>query len=273
MPRMGIRPCAAGAVAVFLVAAAVSGHAQDQQPRSARAYCLKVADGREAEFESLVRDVAIPVEKGRAAAGRTKGFDLLRAVVPLGAAARCDYIALFHYGMLPEALPADGLDEDLKRAGLASTTTAQQVLQKWNALTDLVSLEWWWFAERVGPAWPRGSYATINFWKIRPNGFEDFLAVERRYWKPIAESMLKSGKKESWDLVGIWAPFQSEGYQGLTINTDHDWDAMMQPWSVVEEAWKKEFPGLTFAQAEAHKQSVRTQSHTEIYKVVETTTN
>ena len=272
MPRMGIRPSTAGTVVVFLVAAAGLSHAQDQQPRSARAYCLKVADDKAPEFESMVRDVGIPVEKGRVAAGRTKGFDLLRAVVPLGAAARCDYIALFHYGMLPEALPADGLDEDLKRAGLAPTTTAQQVLQKWSALTDLVSLEWWWFAERIGAAWPKGSYATINFWKIRPDGFEDFLAVERRYWKPLAEALLKSGKKESWDLVGIWAPFQS-GYQGLTINTDHDWATMMQPWSVVEEAWKKEFPGLTFAQAEAQKQSVRTQSHTEIYKVVETTTN
>ena len=32
-------------------------------------------------------------------------------------------------------------DRELKRAGLA--TTAQQVLQRWMALSDLVSLEWW----------------------------------------------------------------------------------------------------------------------------------
>lgn len=269
MPRIGIGPF--GAVAVFLVAVAGSSRAQDQQPRTARAYCLKVADDKASEFESMVRDVGIPVEKGRAAGGRTKGFDLLRAVVPMGAAARCDYIALFHYGMLPEAVPADGLEEDLKRAGL--TTTAQQVLQNWNALTDLASLEWWWFAERIGPAWPKGSYATINFWKTRSDGFEDFLMVERRYWRPIAEALLRSGKKESWDLVWIWAPFRRDGYQGLTINTDHDWATMLQPWSAVEDAWQKEFPGLTFTQAEAHKQGVRTQSHTEVYKVIETTTH
>ena len=39
----------------------------------------------------------------------------------------------------------------------------------------------------------------INFWKIRLNGFEDYLAVERHYWKPLAEALLKSGRKESWD--------------------------------------------------------------------------
>lgn len=270
MSRSAIGRSGAGAVAVLLVAAAGSSHAQDQEVKTARAYCLKVADDKAAEFESLVRDVGIPVEKGRAAAGKTQGYDVLRAVVPAGAAARCDYLVLFRYGMLPEAVPADGLDEELKRAGLA--TTAQQVLQTWRALSDLVSLEWWWFAERVGPAWPKGSYATINFWKTQSDGFENFLAVERQYWKPIAEALLESGKKESWDLVWVWAPFRRDGYQGLTIDTDHDWATMVQGWSAVEEAWKKKFPGLTFAQAEAHKQSVRTPSHTEIYRVIETTT-
>jgi len=271
MPRGGIRQSAVGVFAVLVVVAAGSSHAQSQEPSSARAYCLKVAGEKAAEFESMVRDVGIPVEQGRVTAGKAKGFDLLRAVVPLGSAARCDYIAVFHYGLLPEALPAEGLEEDLRRAGLAMT--AQQVMQKWNALTELVSLEWWWFAERVGPAWPKGAYVRINFWKIRPNGFEDYLAVERHYWKPLAEALLKSGRKESWDLVGIWAPFRADGYQGLTINIYHDWKTMMEPWSVVEEAWKKVFPGLPFSLAEAHKQSVRTDSHAEIFRLVVTTTN
>jgi len=68
----------------------------------------------------------IPVEQGRVTAGKAKGFDLLRAVVPLGSAARCDYIAVFHYGLLPEALPAEGLEEDLpwpsSWSGISRTT-------------------------------------------------------------------------------------------------------------------------------------------------------
>jgi len=41
---------------------------------------------------------------------------------------------------------------------------------------------------------------------------------------------------------------------------------------VVEEAWRKVFPGLSFSLAEEHKQSVRTASHTETFRLIETTT-
>lgn len=92
MPRGGIRQSAVRVLAVLVVVAAGSSHAQSQEPSSARAYCLKVAGEKAAEFESMVRDVGLPVEQGRVTAGKAKGFDLLRAVVPLGSAARCDYL-------------------------------------------------------------------------------------------------------------------------------------------------------------------------------------
>ena len=270
MPRSRIHSSTAGVFVVLVAVAGGPSYAQNQDPRSARAYCLKVAGEKEAEFESFVRDVAIPVEKGRVAAGETKGFDLLRAVVPLGSAARCDYITVFHYGLLPEALPAEDLDGGLKRAGLAMT--AQQVMQKWYALSDLVSLEWWWFAERVGPAWPKGSYVNINFFKIRPNGFQDYLAAERKYWKPIVEAYLASGRKVSWDLVGLWAPSRADGYSGMTFDAFHDWQTMMASQSAFEETWAKVNPGVEFSLIEELKQSIRATSHNELYRLIETTT-
>jgi hypothetical protein len=264
-------------VAVLALVAAVAGgpaFAQDQEPRSARAYCLKVASDKAAELEAFVADVGIPLERQRVAAGESKGFDLLRAVVPLGGEARCDYIAVFRYGLLPEALPTDRLGEYLKQAGVGQT--AQQSMQKWEALTDLVGLEWWWIAERVGSDWAKGSYVLLNYWKIAPDRFGDYLAVERAYWKPVAEADLAAGKKITWDLVGLWAPSRSDGYQGLTINAYHDWAELMKfqtDQASFDSTWSKVQPGLRFDLVERFKQGVRTASHNALFRVVHTTTN
>lgn len=271
MLKSGIRPFAVRALALLAALASGTSDVRGQETSSARAYCLKATEGRASELESLMRDVAIPVEKGRVAAGKTKGFDLLRAVVPAGSDARCDYLAVFRYATLPEAVPADGLGEDLKRAGLS--LTAQQILDKLNAVSRLVSLEWWWFAEHVGPAWPKGTYVNINFWKIRPDGFADYLAAERKYWKPMAEAYVAAGRKTSWDLVGLWAPFRADGYQGMTFDAFHDWKAMMDAQSAFEETWKKLNPDLDFALVERLKQGIRTSTHNELYRLIETTTN
>jgi hypothetical protein len=270
MPRNGSRLSAVGAFAVLVAGVGGSSSAQEQAPRSARAYCLKVASEKAVEFESFVGDVGIPLERSRVAAGESKGFDLLRAVVPLGAEARCDYVAVFHYGLLPEALPTDRMGEHMKRAGLDQPV--EQAMEKWDALTDLVSLEWWWFAERVGPAWPKGSYVNINYYKIRANGFDDYLAAERTYWKPMVEAYRAAGKKVSWDLVGLWAPFRADGYQGMTFDVFHDWATMMESQSAFTETWPKVNPGLSFALVEELKQSVRVGTHSALFRVVQTTT-
>lgn len=266
----GSRHLTAGVVAVVVTVAGAPGSAQDQEPRSARAYCLRVAADRAAEFETFVADVGIPLERRRMAAGESKGFDLLRAVVPLGADARCDYLAVFRYGLLPEALPTDRLGEYLKQAGVGQTE--QQATGRWNALTELVGLEWWWIAERVGADWPKGSYVNINYFKIRQDGFEDYLAVERAYWKPMVEAYVAAGRKVTWDLVGLWAPFRADGYQGMTIDVSHDWATLVGGQPAFQQTWPKVQPALGFDLVEGFKQSVRTSSHSALFRVVHTTT-
>jgi hypothetical protein len=257
-------------VACLVVTCSALASAQEQGPHSARVLCLKVSHADAAEFESLVREAGIPAEKQRIAAGESVGFDLLRAVVPVGSAARCDYLAIFHYGQLSEAEPGDNVADYLSRAGI----DAQPVMEKWSQLLEQVGSEWWWWAERVGPAWPKGSYVNITQWRTAANGFGHFVQVERSYFKPLAEAWREEGAKFSWDIVGLWAPSgESVGYSGMTINVYYDWQTMMG-WlnEVFGRIWPKVFPGLDGTMIEDLKQSVRSQHATAIYRVVETTT-
>jgi hypothetical protein len=98
------------------------------------------------------------------------------------------------------------------------------------------------------------------------------LAAERKYWKPIVEAYLASGRKVSWDLVGLWAPSRADGYSGMTFDASHDWQTMMASQAAFEETWAKLNPGIEFSLIEELKQSIRTTSHNELYRLIETTT-
>jgi hypothetical protein len=260
----------AAVVACLVVSSGTPGSAQEQELHSARVLCLKVSPADAAEFESLVREAGIPAEKERIAAGESVGFDLLRAVVPAGSACRCDYLVIFHYGLLAEAEPGDNVADYLSRAGI----DPQPVMAKWSQQVEQVGSEWWWWVERVGPAWPKGSYVNIAQWRTKANGFGHFVELERSYFKPLAEAWREEGAKFSWDIVGLWQPGgESVGYNGMTINVYHDWETM-RGWlqEVFGRIWPKVFPGLDGTMIEDLKQSVRSQHASAIYRVVETTT-
>lgn len=265
------RVCLAAAVTVMTAGAALAP-AQGQEPHSARAYCLKVPSGQFAELEAVVRDVGIPVEKERMAAGESTGFDLLRGVVPVGTSARCDYLAVFHYGLLPEAEPGDTILDLATRAGVQG----EAAMKKWNELTELVSLQWWWFAERVGPPWPTGSYVHINHYQLNEEAtFQDYLAGNRMYWKPIVERLLADGKKVSWDDVGIWRPFRADSYQMVTFDVFHDWETMMAHQGSIfgdDGIWSRVHPNTTPDQLGFHMSRIRKDLGNELFRVVATTT-
>ena len=265
------RVCVAAAVTCLALGAGLA-HGQEQEPHSARAYCLKVPSGQFAELEALVRDAGIPAEKQRIAAGESTGFDLLRGVVPLGSSARCDYIAVFHYGLLPEAEPGDTLLDHATKAGVEG----EAAMKRWSELTELVSVQWWWFAERVGPAWPRGSYIHVNHYQLNEDAtFQDYLASHRMYWKPIVERLLADGRKVSWDDVGIWRPFEADSHQAVTLDVFHDWETMMTHQGYIFDdggIWSEVHPNTTLDQMVFHMSRIRKQLGDELFRVVATTT-
>jgi hypothetical protein len=256
-------------VACLAVSLGSSSSAQEPKPHTARAYCLKVPD-RVADFETLVRDAGIPAEKERIAAGESTRYDLLRGVVPAGTSARCDYLALFHYGEFQEAEPSEKIADYLARAG----ADAEAAMKTWRELTELVSVQWWWYSESVGPAWPVGTYVQANFWEIPTDGFEDFSTVDGNIWRPVVEAALARGKKISWDQVGIFNPYPAAGgHSAITLDAFHDWETWGAWQSFVsEEIWPTVYPHRTMEQSGLLHGAVASYGHREIYRVVATTT-
>jgi hypothetical protein len=255
--------------ACLAVGFGASAGAQEQEPHTARAYCLKVPSGGSAEFLALVRDAGIPAEKERIAAGESTRFDLLGGVVPAGTSARCDYLALFHYGEFPEAEPSENIATYLGRAGVEGDAA----MTRWSELTELVSVQWWWYSESIGPAWPVGTYVQANFWEIPSDGFQDFAAVDGNGWRPVVEAALAKGKKVSWDQVGIFNPYPAAGgHSAITLDAFHDWETWATWQSVVsEEIWPEVYPNMTQEQNGILHGAVASIGRREVYRVVATT--
>jgi len=235
---------------------------------------VKVPVEKAADYEKLWQEIGMPIERGRVAAGEKKGTDVLRAVVPIGRSARCDYLIVNHYGLLPEELPIEGITEDARRVGL--DVTGEEVMAKLRALQEVVGLEWWWYLERVGPAWPQGSYIRINHWQLNEGvSWDDHRAFGQRIWKPIVEGMLAAGRKVSWDDVGVGAPYRADGYQTLTLDVFHDWETMVttNPFLFGDDGlWSKVHPNMTPTELGRHDRLIRKNLATDVYRVAFTTT-
>jgi hypothetical protein len=244
-------------------------HAQGQEEVSTvRVYCVKVAPGKAADYEAFLRDVTVPLNQSRADAGEFEWFGAERAVVPAGSSAPCDYALAYRYkGAMPEEASSDQLGAALKRAGLG--LTAAQLVEKRNALLQLVAVEYWYIIDGVGPAWAKGSYVHVNYHNVRSGRQDEYVRLERT-WKTLAEAWLKDGGKGSWGLVGLGMPSgDSQPYNAATLDVFPDWEGLVKGGPSLLALWPRVHPGLKFEDVEAQKDKVRSIPSRALYKLVE----
>jgi len=248
-------------VSLALGLAEEASYAQGQpEVWTTREYCVKVAPGKGREYEAFLRDVAVPLNQSRADAGEFEWFGVARAVAPVGSSARCDYRVAYTYkGNPPEDATNDQLSAALKRAGLG--LTAEQMAEKRSALIQLVSLDFWYSFENVGPRWKKDSYLRFNHWNVKTGQYEEYLRLERAYWK--------AGGTGSWALVGLWMPGgDAVPYNAMTIDVFPTWDGLLKG-VPLDELWSKVHPSTTVADAMSQQDKVRSLHYQEIYKLVE----
>jgi hypothetical protein len=253
-----------------VVLAASSAAAQGQaEPPTSRSYCIKVAQGKGAEYRTFLRDVVVPLNQARANAGEFAWYVVARGVVPAGSSAACDYRIVYGYAGLPPApAPQEKLEAGLKAAKL--NMTADQFVAKRESLTSLVSSEIWQGIEAVGPDAAPGSYARVNHYKVHSGEGGDWVRIERTFWKPMMEAWLKQGGKGSWRVSALMMPSgDAMPYNAMTVDIFPDWDGLVRglPFN---DLWPKVHPGVDSSDVfERQLAGVRSVHDTEVYELVE----
>lgn len=213
---------------------------QQTAPRQySRDSCVKVRDGKAAEYAAFLRDVTTKLYKVRVEAGDAASFVIARAVEPAGRSARCDYHIVVGYdGFPPEAAGAEKTAADLKKAGIAMTR--DQMLAKRDELSFLVSTDTWAWDNRVGTI-QAGGYGRLNFYKVKAGAIGDWRRYETTGWKPLAEALSKE-KGTSWSSATLSMPGGTAlPYNALTVDGFPNW-AAVGAGVPVRQMWSKVHP-------------------------------
>jgi hypothetical protein len=258
-------------VAVITAAALTAStvRAQDQgEPPTARHYCIKVTPGKDAEFRAFLRDVMVPLNQALADAGDLAWFVAARSIVPAGSSAPCDYRMVYGYeGLPPDPAETKTLEAALQRAKLDMTW--DQYVAKRSSFTTLVAAEIWWRIESVGPQAEKGSYVRANRNKVQNGELDEWIRMERTYWKPIMEAWLKGGGKGSWSVHGLWMPAgDSMPYNSMTLDFYPDWNGLLRE-VFSNDLWFKVHPGITATAVFSRFERIRSVHDREVYRLAE----
>ena len=203
---------------------AVSAQVQ-QPPLFSRDYCVKVKDGKSAEYAQYLQDVTVKIAKVRVDEGLYLSYTIAQAVVPSGRAARCDYHLVTTYsGFPPDLSGTPRMEADMKKAGITMSRAA--AMAKRDELSSLVSEDIWRWFERVGTS-SKGSYARLNYYKAKPGAMGDWVRGESTGWKLLAESVAKDMPGTGWRAATLSMPGGTGlPYNAMTVDVFPSWEAL-----------------------------------------------
>lgn len=217
-----------------------------ETPQYSRLVCVKVRDGKDAEYAAFIRETSMKLSKVRVNSGMYASVIYAQAAVPAGRSARCDYHFVFgSNGFPPEAASPAQTEADMKKAGITMSPAA--MLAKRNELSYLVSTEIWRTRAMAGNGVAKGGYARLNYYKVKPNMGPAWLNLETTGWKKLAESAAKD-MGTSWTVLTLAMPGGANlPYNALTVDGFPSWEALGKgiPSRTI---WSKVHPEMDFTQ-------------------------
>jgi hypothetical protein len=254
-------------VCVALAAAFSAAMVAQQAPTGFHSVaCIKVKPENNTEFRKWAAGDVHKYAQSRVDGGALSSWLVLRAVTPTGSSAECDYIIVSMYpGIPPQPMGLEELDAALKKAGI--TMTAQQYVDRRTALTTLVSNNMFRNQDSVG-TFKKGDYFVVNYMKVADANMDDYLAWEKKVWKPLAEAMAKDGVRTGWSLNTRVLPGGSElPFQAVTVDVFPSWESIYKDDAQFVERWRKVHPDLELGTTFERYEKLRSLTRNELYVV------
>lgn len=230
--------------------------------------CIKVRPEKASEFRKWATEDVHKLIQSRVDSGAISTWFLLRSVIPQGSSAECDYVVVSMYaGAPPKPMDMDELDGALKKAGL--TMSAQEFVDRRSSLTRLISNNMFQNKILVGEA-KKGDYFMVNYMKV--SNMDDWLAMEKKIWQPMAEAMAKDGVRSGWSVNVQVLPNGSDlKYQAVTVDIYPTWEAVFAD-THYGDIFKKAHPDMDVGTTMEDFAKVRTIESTELYQLADVVT-
>ena len=239
--------------------------AQQAQPSYTTVACLKVSPAQTAAYREFATTTTKALMQHAANSGRITSWSLMRAVMPTGSEARCDYMSVIGYtGTPPEPLDRESLTKRLASANIPMT--ADQYYAKRDSLSRLVSQEMFQSLIRVGqPA--KGHYVFLNQMKVHKAA--DYVKFEREVWRPMAEQWVKQGDQSGWTFGARLFPSGTEvPHSMFSADVYPTWAAAFKNRGT-QAVFEKAHPGKNYQETMAPLSSLRDLARRDLLRVEE----
>jgi len=250
-------------IALALAFFTLTASAQPASPGYHSVACLKLKPDSSTDFQKFMADDVHKVAQGRVADGELTGWYLLRAVFPSGESVQCDYLIVAIFPKLPHAFGSEVLDAAIKKAGLS--IKPEDYVKRRNSLSKVVSTAVYQNQASVGSP-KKGDYFQINYMKVNEDNLNDWVALEKQVWKPLAEQLVKDGKQDGWSLNTRSMPFGTDmPFQGVTVDVYPSMDAVFEQDPQFVERFRKVHPDIEIGTTIERFEKLRSQALAELY--------
>ncbi|MBI1761418.1 MAG: hypothetical protein HYR56_08285 [Acidobacteria bacterium] len=190
------------------------------QPRYALVEYMKIEPGKAAEYRKMEQEVWMPVHRERIKAKLIRGWELFGVRYPGGTAREYDVVAVTLYDNfkdLENSAPPEVFTKanpNMKREEFS----ARAALTRKIVRTEVIAL--------VESAWPgaedpRSSaaparYVRVDYKRIEPGKNADYVANERKFYKPLWQAAVDAGTMRGWAVWGARYPSGTEREYGFT---------------------------------------------------------
>jgi hypothetical protein len=233
--------------------------------------CIKVKPENNNEFRKWAAGDVHKLAQSRVDGGAVSQWLLLRAVIPSGTSAECDYVIVTMYpGVPPQPMGLEELDAALKKAGISMT--AQQYVDRRSALTTLVSNNMFQNRAFVG-GFKKGDYFVVNYMKASNMG--DYVAFEKKAWQPMAEALDKENLRSGWSLNTMVFPGGTDvKFNAVTVDVYPTWESIFNgDFRHFYELWQKVHPDMEFGTTFEQYNKLRHQGDIDIYVLQDSITS
>jgi hypothetical protein len=254
-------------VAATLFAASTLCLAQQTSPGYHAVACYKLKTDSAPAFQKWTADEMHKIAQGRIDDGEITAFYLLRAVFSRGEAADCDYLVVTFFPNMPHEFGPEQVDAAIKKTGLKFT--GEDYFKHRDALVRLMSVGIFQNEAFAGSA-KKGDYFQVNYMKVPNENLEDWIAFEKKVWKPLAEAMVKDGREEGWSANLAVMPFGSDRpYQGVTVDVFPSLDTAFAEDKQFVDRFKKVHPDMELGTTFERVQKLRSQAEVQLYELEE----
>lgn len=255
---------------IFLAAAAALAFstaltAQQTSPGYHSVTCYKLKPDSTAAFNKFESDEAHKIAQARVDAGEITGWYLLRAALPMGESAQCDYAVVTLYPKTPHRFAGEVLAAAVHKSGL--NITPDDYNRHRDAVVKIVSVAVFQNQAAVGTP-KKGDYFQVNYMKVTDANFDDWIAYEKKVWQPMAEVLVKDGKEDAWSLNVQVMPFGSDiAYPAVTVDVFPSEDAVFTEDPQFADRFHKVHPDMEFGTTMEHFDKLRTRGLVNLYSL------